>query len=70
MFKALRDLRAILQITTLKSFVRRFMLLMELLSVNFDMVLELLELRIDWGAEVRRGIGLMQPVLHLRMTLA
>ena len=70
MFEALRDLRAILQITTLKSFVRRFMLLMELLSVNFDMVLELLELRIDWGAEVRRGIGLMQPVLHLRMTLA
>lgn len=43
---------------------------MELLSVNFDMVLELLELRIDWGAEVRRGIGLMQSVLHLRMTLA
>ena len=70
MFEALRDLRAILQITTLKSFVRRFMLLMELLSVNFDMVLELLELRIDWGAEVRRGICLMQPVLHLRMTLA
>ena len=67
---ALRDLRAIQQITTLKSFVRRFMLLMELLSVNFDMVLELLELRIDWGAEVCRGIGLMRFVLHLRMTLA
>ena len=45
---------------------------MELLSVNFDMVLELLELRIDWGAEVRRGVGLRTihgPDLLLRVTL-
>ena len=43
---------------------------MELLSVNLDMVLELLELRVDRGAEVCRRVRLLNcSVLHLRMTL-
>ena len=42
---------------------------MELLSIDLDVVLELLELRIDRRAEVHRGVGL-NPVLNLRMTLA
>ena len=66
----LRDLRAIRQITTLKSFIRRLILLMELLSVDLDMVLELLELRVDRGSEVCRRVRLLNcSVLHLRMTL-
>ena len=46
---------------------------MKLLSVDFDVILKLLELRIDRGAEVRRGVGLRTihgPDLLLRVTLA
>ena len=42
---------------------------MELLSIDLDVVLKLLELRIDRRAEVHRRVGL-DPVLNLRMTLA
>ena len=42
---------------------------MELLSIDLDVVLELLELRIDRRAEVHRGVGL-DSALNLRMTLA